>query len=124
MTNSSEVAKTVARKCSGGHRYVHLVGGRAKKAQFYSRAFSRTVCDGIAAEKRNHALGLKYNPIMSVDAMETAVKKLTGEKGPAGLLHESDVAFDDQSEAELDSALLREARKSEIAYFNDMGVYC
>ena len=49
LTNSPEVARRVARKCTGDHRHVHLVGGRAKRAQLYPRAFSRAVCEGVAA---------------------------------------------------------------------------
>ena len=41
LTNSSEVAKRVARKCDNSHRHVHLIGGKAKRAQLYPRAFSR-----------------------------------------------------------------------------------
>ena len=53
--------------------------------------------------------------------MDEAVKTITGGSGPADILHEGDVAFDDQSGAVLDPSLVREARKSEISYFNQMG---
>ena len=68
LTNASEVARRIARKCNGQHRHVHLVGGRAKRAQLYPRAFSREVCEGIAAQKRLHGLGLRHRPLMSLDA--------------------------------------------------------
>ena len=97
LTNSIEVARRVERKCTGDHRHVHLIAGKAKRAQLYPRAFSRAVCEGIAAEKRRHALGLQYNPLMSTDEIEIAVEKLIGKKGPAESLHEDeDVAFDDK----------------------------
>ena len=45
LTNSREVAKRVARRCSGDHRHVNLIGGRAKRAQIYPRAFRRAFCE-------------------------------------------------------------------------------
>ena len=41
LANSDEVAKRAARKCSKDHKHVNLIGGRAKRAQLYPRAFSR-----------------------------------------------------------------------------------
>ena len=35
MTNSTEVARRIARKCSGDHVHTHLIGGKAKRAQLY-----------------------------------------------------------------------------------------
>ena len=35
LTNLPEVAKRVARRCSGDHRHVNLIGGRAKRGQIY-----------------------------------------------------------------------------------------
>ena len=49
LTNSGEVARRVARKCLKDHRHVNLIGGRAKNAQLFPRAFSRAFCEGIAA---------------------------------------------------------------------------
>ena len=126
LTNSQEVAKRVARRCAGGHRHVNLIGGRAKRAQLYPRAFSRAFCEGVAAQKRLHALGLRANPIMSVDEMTKAAAKITGQKSgqsPSESLHEDEYAEDDQSGGELVPELVRAARKSEIDYFRSMGVY-
>ena len=52
-----------------------------------------------------------------------AVKKITGKSGPAAELHEEELAFDDQSGAALELALVREARQAEIEYFRSMDVY-
>ena len=52
LTDSDEVAKRVARKCTKDHRHVNLIGGRAKRAQLYPRAFSRAFCECVAAQKR------------------------------------------------------------------------
>ena len=77
-TNSPEVAKRVARRCSGDNRHVNLIGGRAKRAQIYPRAFSRAFCEGVVAQKRLHALGQMSSPLMSIDEMTAAAMKITG----------------------------------------------
>ena len=48
LTNSAEFGKRVARKCTGDHRHVNLIGGRAKRAQLYPRAFFRAFCEALA----------------------------------------------------------------------------
>ena len=127
LTNSQEVARRVARKCDGGHRHVNLISGRAKRAQLYPRAFSRAFCEGVAAQKRLHALGLRTSPIMSIDEMAEAARKVTGQeelgRSPSEMLHEDEYAEDDQSGGELIPELVKEARKSEIDYFRSMEVY-
>ena len=70
LTNASEVARTIARKCAGGHEHAHLTGGKAKRAQLYPRAFGRTCCEGVAAQKRLQALRLNSALIMSPDEMK------------------------------------------------------
>ena len=124
LTNSPEVARRVARKCSGDHVHTHLMNGKAKRAQLYPRAFSKAVCEGIAAQKKLHSLGLRQSPLMNVDEMDEAVTKLTGKVGHVEMLHEDEIAMDDQSGGELDPQLVRQARRSEIEYFKDMNVYC
>ena len=59
----------------------------------------------------------------SLEEIGDVVKAATGEKGPAEALHEDELAYDDQSGAELDPSLVREARQSEIEYFRSMNVY-
>ena len=102
LTNSHEVARRIERKCDGSHRHVHLVSGKARKAQMYPREFSRSVCEGIAAEKRRHALGLYYHEVLSLDEISETVRKITGKVGAADELHEEEVAYDGQSGAQLD----------------------
>ena len=84
MSSSPEVLKRLRGcRCSGDHRYVHLVSGRPRAAQVYPRAFSERLCEGIAAQKRLHSLGLQCRQLMALDEMTAAVKKLTGKAGPA-----------------------------------------
>ena len=76
-----------------------------------------------------HALGLKTNPIMNVEEMVDATRKITGQQyldgSPAEVLHESEPEFDadDQTGGVLDPKLVRKARQAEIVYLREMGVY-
>ena len=58
VTNSSEVAAKLDRRCSNDngerqHRHVQLINGRAKQAQVYPRALCRAVCEGVANQKKS-----------------------------------------------------------------------
>ena len=65
-------------------------------------------------------------PIMSVDDMRRAAKT-TGDQNPSESLHDEHddgiIAFDDLTGDELKPALMKAARKEEILYFKEMGVY-
>ena len=64
---------------------------------------------------------------MTVAEMEAAVAAGSKEESPSGFLHEVDpaemTALDDVSGQELDPALMMQARRDEIRYFREMGVY-
>ena len=128
MTSSPEIAKRVARKCSGEHRHVPLIAGEARAAQVCPRAFCEALCMGIMAQKKLDELGLVARPIMSVDRMQNiAGDKITsGEEASEELpeRHGEDVvAYDDLTGDEWDPKRMRQARMEEIAYFKKMGVY-
>ena len=121
MSNSVEVLKRIAIRCPNNdpsstirHEHVPLESGRAKKCQVYPREFCARVVEGIAAEKRVRALGLRSMPLMSVE-----------DSGACEALHEpsSTWATDDLSGEALDPSLVRAARKEEIQYFKSMKVY-
>ena len=132
MTSSDEVLKRVSVRCTNEtcekhkhHRHIQLIQGRAKAAQVYPRLFGIRICQGLRAQRRLEELGLRARPAMSVEQMESVAQN--GEGSPSGDLHEVDpnemTAFDDVSGQELDPALMMAARRDEIAYFRDMGVY-
>ena len=113
MSNAPEVLKRIARQCSNGpgkqdtdHKHVQLIGGKAKRAQIYPRAFCKAVCEGVGAQKRLHSMGLIARPLMSIEKMDQAVSAIGVDKDsdeePSRALHEYDVddgfqAYDDQS---------------------------
>ena len=43
MTNSEDIAKVLKGTCSGMHRHIHLVNGRAAAAQVYLPALVRAI---------------------------------------------------------------------------------
>ena len=126
MSNSPEILKRVGMQCENRtaqsegekHRHADTTCGRAKKCHVYPRLFCRAVCAGIAARQRLRNLGLTAMPPMSLSA--TAATSTPGED-----LHADDnpEACDDLTGAELDPALLREARREELRSFRGRTVY-
>ena len=119
VSNSREVLKRVEVRCPNiggeGARHVHaaLLDGKAKRAQVYPRKFCQAICEGIAAQKRLHAMGLEARPLLSIEEMEAAVDHLEDGENPSDALHEEDLrmAFDDMSGEPLDTGKVKEARK-------------
>ena len=125
MSSAAEVLKRICRPCCGGHRHVHLVAGRAKAAQVYPRKFCTTLCSGIAAQHKLDDLGMEARPVLSMSEMQGAAKNEKGQS-PSAVLHEEGgelAAYDDLSGDVLDPELMKRARREEIEYFKDMGVY-
>ena len=131
MTSSGQVLKRVDQICSNEsgqdhHRHVYFIQGRAKATQAYPRELAISIRENIAAQKRIEALGITPRAIMSVESMRQAAKAGI-DTCPAEALQNTGCegmdAFDDVSAQLLDPALMIKARKSEIEYFRDMGVY-
>ena len=134
MSSAEEVIKRISVRCSNEtcdasqhHRHVHLIQGRAKAAQVYPRLFGIRVCQGIRAQRQLESLGLRARPIMTVDQMVAATPGSQVSECPSEFLHEQDytnmVAIDDVSGQVLDPKLMVAARRDELAYFREMGVY-
>ena len=128
LTNSPEVALRIARRCPNrgsdqGLHHIHckLEGGkRCKRAQVYPRAFCRTVCEGVAAQKKHDSLNLSALVPMDVEElMEFGLDDLHD----GNFDDYSWTATDDVSGEALDPKLLMAARREELKYFKDMSVY-
>ena len=52
MTNSWAIAERLKRTCTGGHRHIILVGGRAKKAQQYPDGLCKEILRGLEEQMR------------------------------------------------------------------------
>ena len=48
ITNMASIAGMLDRQCTGDHRHVHLVSGKAKAAAEYTEDFCKAIVDGIA----------------------------------------------------------------------------
>ena len=126
------IIKQVPLQCSnrgGGqvHRHVHLIQGRAKYAQVYTKLFGERLCEGIPAQKKLDSLGVQSGPLMSVEQMSKAAGQPNSNECPSKALHETGgtglIAFDGVSVQQLEPSLMIKARDDEIAYFREMGVY-
>ena len=126
MSTPPGILKRVGIQCTnrtaesgkGKHRHADTTCARAKKCQVYPKQFCRAVCAGIAAQKRLRILGLTALPLMSLSAISAIGT-------PSEDLHGNDhlEAYDDLTGAELDPALMKEARREEIRFFRGRGVH-
>jgi hypothetical protein len=126
LSSSPEILKRVDKPCCGGHRHVHLISGKAKAAQVYPRKFCTALCAGIAAQRKLDDLGMVARPLMSTEEMKEAAGS-HGDQDASRSLHEEHdhgiVAYDDLTGDELKPSLMKVARREEIKYFKEMGVY-
>ena len=74
MSNSKEVLKRAISCPKLGddqelhHVHVPLESGQDRRCQVYPRAFSQSICEGIASEKKLRRLGMVSVPIMSLES--------------------------------------------------------
>ena len=47
MTNSEMIATRTARRCLGGHKYIHLAGGKAKIAEAHPEILCKEIIRGL-----------------------------------------------------------------------------
>ena len=91
----------------------------------YPKAFFEAVCAGISAQKKVDRMGLRAEPVMSIDEMLLVVSEVseaTKDFNTSKELHEEVeqcnwddmVAFDDQSGASFKPILVRRASVEEI----------
>ena len=52
MTNAPELARRLTQRCSGGHRHITLIGGRAKRAEIYPDQLCREILLGLVDKMR------------------------------------------------------------------------
>eukprot|EP00973_Karenia_brevis_P025971 3583818-Karenia_brevis.AAC.1 len=147
MTNAPELLKIIHRRCQGGHEHGRLISGRAKDAAIYPPALCQAVVHGIKqqiawdrkrhgdhAEQRQNENNLPEMTLLEIDDSDD-------EDMMPELVHDSDdedeiLAMGDDSsdggvwEAEddvkggpLDPAKVHIARKIEMQYVWDRGIY-
>ena len=52
MTNAPCVAARLAKPCLGGHRHIHLINGRARRAEVYPEELCYEILQGIIQQMR------------------------------------------------------------------------
>jgi len=111
LTNRECVKEKLDRRCAGGHRHVHLVEGRAKKAAIYPQELLDAMLDAIDIEDK--VMGCIKGKAQELLAMEK--------------LHEADFEdwsyIDDNTGEVLDKKLVGKARAEELKGFEKMKVY-
>ena len=96
--------KQRSRKCTGGHRHVQLVGGKARACQVYPEKLAKAVLIEIKQElKHNGILALVYQDLLVANSVDTD-------------LHEYDGHFVDDVTGQLfDTQLVVAAGKEDMA---------
>ena len=109
MTNSQCIADRLSVKCSGMHRHIVLINGRAKAAEVYPDKLCKEIVKGL------------------VEQMEVDERISRGELGSIGAFSsegsEAKQYWDDLSGKSLNPSLVRKAREEEMAEFRKHGVY-
>ena len=106
LTNSEHLREQLSKKCLGGHRHVHLMGGKAKACQVYPPKLVKAICRGIQLElKHNGILSLAYKDMLSVSQEDADVIEYEGQ------------FYDDVSGQILKKDLVIAARKEEMATY-------
>ena len=121
LTNSQILAQTLQQECSNRtgkspwHRHVHLINGRAKRAQVYPIALVRAVLKGLRKELRTRGeIGnLEYGPSPH-EPLVTVNDEATAEEVGA--------YWDDVRGGWLDNELVKKARAEEVAEYQKYGV--
>ena len=118
MTNSEAIAQKASARCTGGHRHVHLIGGKAKAAAIYPVKLVDTFLDGLMLERawkeeqQRPGLNALSNPVDMCDPEDIPNESMPGEW------------YDDGEAQEPGEMVLRSrARQSEMATFEEVGVY-
>ena len=129
MTNSWILAHHLDKfKCSGGHRHVHLLSGRAAGAAIYPDKLCHAICEGIKEQieydKFLSRLDKSYvSEVCSISRVSNSIQSMVRGK----YVHndeddcEQDIYngcefYDDVSGGDLDKELVRKGRQLEIDF--------
>ncbi len=133
LTNSAAIATLLREaQCTGLHEHVPLLEGRAGPCQEYTDKFCRIVCEGIKREIdtikwRNRLckvfdISTRFSQIMALQSkIEDVV--VPPEEDNFDMLYKDNEFIDDVTGAPLDKAMAITARRTEMEYVKDMGVY-
>ena len=104
----------------GDHEHIPLEGStRCKRAQVYPRQMCKTVCEGIAAQKRADAINLVALDVMSIAELMSVDDDLHDD--PCSNMQY--IATDDVLGDPLKPNMVIAVRKEELDYFKSVHVY-
>ena len=119
MTNAPLVAEELEMCCTGDHRHVKLVGGRAAKAAIYPPQLCEAILRGLKRQLISDGSIARNEKMMQVcqeSWLDAFVYSL-------GEFDSGEEFIDDVSGLPLDPVLVRAARKEDIAVFKQHMVY-
>ena len=53
-SNAMHILEQLDRRCEGSHQHMHLVNGRAKKMEEYTKEMTRAICIGLKRQLKDH----------------------------------------------------------------------
>ena len=89
-----------------------------RRAQVYPKEVCRTICSGVAAQKRCDAMNLVALDVLTVEELQAMGEDDLHEK-----FDSSHYAVDDVSGGPLVPHMVASARREELEYFKSMNVY-
>ena len=119
VTNSVCVQEALQQRCAGGHRHVHLMGGKAKLAQRYPKNVCRAILRGLRTQLTIDGV-LKDSKSLMFLMMSTEENVM--EMGTEGV-DEWNQYYDDISGHWLNTTLVQAARAEEMKVFGEHQVY-
>jgi hypothetical protein len=117
MTNAPCLADRLSRPCTGDHRHILLMGGRAKRAEIYPGELCREIIIGLSDQMRMDGR-LSPDGIGSMDMIDEPAHLLE-----VGYVDDNYTYWDDLSGKPLDKAGVNLARAEEMEEFKRHGVY-
>ena len=118
LTNAECIARELSQRCVGGHRHVHLIGGKASAAEVYPYDLCCAILVGLKKQLTLDGRLKNGEPLLQLCHDINNVENWT-EVENAG----EDEYYDDISGLTLDSAGVTAARKKEIDVFKQHEVY-
>ena len=137
LTNSGHLVSILSKaQCDGSHRHIPLEGGKAKACEVYTEHFCDAVCMATSLEIRDEEwmqkVHEKISEVEMLGSLEEVRQKFDKMVEPdeeadelqryRDIYHEREFV-DDISGAVLDRELAIRARKLEMDFFRNMGVY-
>ena len=137
LTNSSAVASLLqGAQCRGEHWHMELTGGRAGPCQVYPDKFAKLICEGIKRELDSIRWRNEMHEVFDITsqfgklmAFQESIEKMAVPPEEATYdaafeaIYDGCEFYDDVHDRPLDREMAIRARKTEIQYFKDMGVY-